>query len=44
VLMDADSEIDGLRRRLAKATAIRQGMVQQLLTGRTRLPALEGVA
>jgi type I restriction enzyme S subunit len=43
VLSDLDSEIDTLRARLAKARAIKQGMMQQLLTGRTRLP-VEGAA
>ena len=36
-LRDADAEIDGLEVRLSKACAIKQGMMQQLLTGRTRL-------
>jgi type I restriction enzyme S subunit len=38
VLLDDDKELDMLRIRLQKARAIRQGMMQQLLTGRTRLP------
>ncbi len=38
VLTDADDEIDALDRRLTKAKAIKQGMMQELLTGRTRLP------
>lgn len=38
-LRDADVEIDGLARRLGKARAIKTGMMQQLLTGRTRLPS-----
>ena len=37
VLGDADLEIDTLGSRLAKARAIKTGMMQQLLTGRTRL-------
>lgn len=37
-LRDADSEIAALARRLAKARNLKQGMIQQLLTGRTRLP------
>lgn len=41
---DADREIDSLRRRLSKAQAIKQGMMQELLTGRTRLPARGAVA
>lgn len=35
---DFDKEISVLRQRLAKAKAIKQGMIQELLTGRTRLP------
>lgn len=38
VLDDAEHEIDTLRRRLSKAQDIKTGMMQQLLTGRTRLP------
>lgn len=38
VLGDADREIQVLSTRLSKATAIKQGMMQELLTGRTRLP------
>lgn len=34
----ADAEIDTLNNRLTKARAIKTGMMQQLLTGRTRLP------
>lgn len=37
-LTDSDFEIDALRARLAKARDIKTGMMQQLLTGRTRLP------
>lgn len=37
VLQDADSEIVALQRRLESARAIKQGMMQELLTGRTRL-------
>jgi len=44
VLMDADCEIELLRARLAKARDIKQGMMQELLTGRTRLPIQEAVA
>ncbi|HEY0225120.1 MAG TPA: restriction endonuclease subunit S, partial [Mycobacterium sp.] len=43
VLVDADNEIDALERRLTSARAVKQGMMQELLTGRTRLP-VEGVA
>jgi type I restriction enzyme S subunit len=38
VIEDADRELAALDARLAKARAIKQGMMQQLLTGRTRLP------
>ncbi len=44
VLMDADREVQLLRARLAKARDVKQGMMQELLTGRTRLPAQEAVA
>ncbi|QBJ21044.1 restriction endonuclease subunit S [Kocuria marina subsp. indica] len=37
-LMDADELIVALERLIAKKQAIKQGMMQQLLTGRTRLP------
>jgi type I restriction enzyme S subunit len=37
VLMDIDSELAGLEARAEKARAIKQGMMQQLLTGRIRL-------
>lgn len=37
-LMDADELIAALERLIAKKQAIKQGMMQQLLTGRTRLP------
>lgn len=40
-LGDSDSEIAALSTRLAKAKAIKQGMVQEILTGRTRLPIEE---
>ncbi|KQZ84144.1 hypothetical protein ASD56_09020 [Microbacterium sp. Root166] len=39
VIQDADREIEVLNQRRAKARAIKQGMMQQLLTGRVRLPA-----
>ncbi|SHY17396.1 restriction endonuclease S subunit [Mycobacteroides abscessus subsp. abscessus] len=38
VLSDVEAEIEGLNVRLDKARAIKTGMMQQLLTGRTRLP------
>ncbi len=43
-LEDCDQETQLLRDRLAKTCAIKQGMMQQLLTGRTRLPIAEVVA
>jgi len=41
VLQDTDDEILILERRLTSARAIKQGMMQELLTGRTRLPMQE---
>lgn len=38
-LSDMDAEIGALDGRLAKVRALKQGMMQQLLTGRIRLPA-----
>ena len=38
VLVDADQEISALRDRLRKAQNIKTGMLQELLTGRSRLP------
>ncbi|MFF4030087.1 restriction endonuclease subunit S [Streptomyces sviceus] len=38
VLADADDEIDALKVRIEKARSVKQGMMQELLTGRTRLP------
>jgi type I restriction enzyme, S subunit len=38
ILSDMDSEIQALEQRLAKTRQIKQGMMQELLTGRTRLP------
>ncbi|MFD6677721.1 restriction endonuclease subunit S [Rhodococcus zopfii] len=43
ILDDAEAEVAALKARLAKARAIKAGMMQQLLTGRTRLP-LESVS
>jgi len=37
VLSDMDAEIDTLEEKLAKSRQIKQGMMQELLTGRTRL-------
>jgi type I restriction enzyme S subunit len=42
VSADLDSEIKLLKRRLAKARSVKIGMMQELLTGRTRLPVMEG--
>jgi len=38
ILSDMDSEIQAFEQRLAKTRQIKQGMMQELLTGRTRLP------
>jgi len=43
-LDQADSQILTLETLLAKKKAIKQGMMQELLTGRTRLPVKEGAA
>ena len=37
VLSDMDAEIQTLETRLAKARAVKEGMMQNLLTGRVRL-------
>ena len=37
ILSDMDSELAALESRLAKARQIKQGMMQELLTGRIRL-------
>ncbi len=42
VLSEFDAEIVALDGRLAKVRALKQGMMQQLLTGRIRLPASPG--
>lgn len=39
---DVDNLIGALERKIAKKQAIKQGMMQQLLTGRTRLPGFTG--
>lgn len=44
VILDADREIGLLRQRLSKARSVKTGMMQELLTGRTRLPVEEGEA
>lgn len=38
ILSDMDNEIQTLEQRLSKTRQIKQGMMQELLTGRTRLP------
>ena len=43
VLSDMDAEIAALERRLAKTRALKQGMMQHLLTGAIRLPIPEAV-
>jgi type I restriction enzyme S subunit len=43
VLRAMDESISTLQRRLAKAKAIKQGVMQGLLTGRTRLPLVKEV-
>ena len=42
VLSDMDAEIAALERRRDKARAVKQGMMQQLLTGRVRLVGVSG--
>ena len=42
ILSDMDNEIQTLEQRLAKTRQIKQGMMQELLTGRTRLPISKG--
>ena len=37
VLSDMDAELDALQQRLAKTQQLKQGMMQELLTGKTRL-------
>jgi type I restriction enzyme S subunit len=41
VLSDMDAEIQALEARLAKTRDIKQGTMQELLTGRTRLPVAD---
>ena len=43
-LSDADAEIAAFQARLNKAAAVKAGMIQGLLTGRTRLPVKEPAA
>lgn len=44
VLRDTDSALAALRRRLSKARCVKQGMMQELLSGRTRLPVEDRAA
>lgn len=44
VLADADAELGLLQRRLAKSRDVKQGIMQELLTGRIRLPVEESAA
>lgn len=41
-LSDADALIEGLEQLIAKKRAIKQGAMQELLTGKTRLPGFSG--
>lgn len=44
VLMDAQAEVEGAAMRIKKAIAVREGLMQELLSGRTRLPVEDGAA
>jgi type I restriction enzyme S subunit len=44
VLADVDDEINTLHVKLTKARAVKTGMMQQLLTGRVRLPVNEAAS
>jgi type I restriction enzyme S subunit len=44
ILSDMDAEIAALQEKLAKARQLKQGMMQELLTGRIRLPVDRGRA
>jgi type I restriction enzyme S subunit len=44
VLRDGDAQIFALRERIKKARRVKQGMMQELLTGRTRIPTDEAVS
>lgn len=44
VIGDVDDELEALERRLESTSAVKQGMMQELLTGRTRLPVAEEVS
>lgn len=43
ILSDMDNEIEALEHRRDKARQIKQGMMQQLLTGRVRLVEPQGM-
>ncbi|AYK19737.1 restriction endonuclease subunit S [Aeromonas veronii] len=42
ILSDMDNELEALTQKLEKARALKQGMMQQLLTGKIRLPLAAG--
>ena len=42
ILSDMDNELEALTQKLEKARALKQGMMQQLLTGKIRLPLAVG--
>lgn len=42
ILFDMDNELQALTQKLEKARALKQGMMQQLLTGKIRLPLAVG--
>ena len=42
ILSDMDNELKALTQKLEKARALKQGMMQQLLTGKIRLPLAAG--
>ena len=42
ILSDMDNELQTLTQKLEKARALKQGMMQQLLTGKIRLPLAVG--
>jgi type I restriction enzyme S subunit len=41
ILSDMDFELESIKNRLAKTQQIKQGMMQELLTGKTRLPVAD---
>ncbi|MGH8610606.1 MAG: restriction endonuclease subunit S, partial [Gammaproteobacteria bacterium] len=43
ILSDMDAELAALEARLAKTRALKRGMMQELLTGNTRLPVRAGL-